>query len=1453
MKKILVFLSFLVAATFLIACQTTTTSTTTTTSATTSSTTTSTSTSTTTTTTTTTTTRLTLTDQALVDLAYAALDLGNLTGLTNLSSRLIFAVTKKVSDGSGDFTVAISWQNDHPEVIATNGVISQPIHEIGDVTVTLTATLTYGTASREKTFVATVLALPSPEEAEPFFTENFSGFADGDILTQAGAWGSVSGKTGNSLFTVVSDVGGSPIPGGSKALKVEAFKELQIEAAMVHAYDVVVIEADIYQTASGSPINIQTSSSQPVIGFGVYNGEAGKGQIFYRTDNGTMYRTDINLNQWYHIRLEVHLVNKTIEFFYYDADGFLVSCTPGPVTFTGSTGLTSIFLRSGSSTTASLTPPSYITNLVANRIEALPRPEAPIRLGEVEGVAEEISIVTGTAYTPAVPTLYNYYEYGWVLEKDFDYSLVIDNPVDIQTNGVYTVTYTFTNLNDPEDIIVFTQRVTVFDPAAPNILNSAVAGVAGYMSHEARVEISLFRAEGTLYYAASATPLSGAEILSHPGKISLDLTETTVVLEDLALDPGMKWYFVIELNGLSNVLELGYVYETMVPITTAQEFYDAVHASESSQKDKYYLLQNDIDFTGFVWTTAAHDFVATFDGGGHKISHLHIVNETQVNGGIFYKLDGGTIRNLVLDDVTLVSWANNGNGLLVGQTYNSAVIENIVFLNSSLLSDVHGAVDPQSYAGLVVGRVRSGSTLIDNISIYECVLEARHLYAGGIVAGMEVGTTLTVSNVYLENYLVKEGTDTVAVTGEMVGGIIGRVRGNTIIKRIVAINLDVRGAKNVGGIIGKSDEAAISVILHNIYVNGSITFLPAEISYANVLVGNIVKQTPSKINVWASGFPIVGTNGMTVNEGLFIDHSAVLSEIWWTTNMVAIPNDPAWQFVDGVPMLKNLYPHTLPKHAVTIDYNMGPDDDSILFPQGTVFALEAPEVGGFRFIGWYLDAEYLQPLPENYSVDAPVTIFGKYEQATFGIVSFDAGVEGVTVASQNVNFGSTATLPTVPQTMIGGVLKRVVGWTLNGEAYSFSTPVQGDFVLLAVWETVTYTVSFVGPQGTLTQTVPYGETATIPETPTHPAFSAIVFESWNLSGVSYVFSTPVTADLTLTVAWTVPEIVEVTTREQFYWLATNETTYHYLLKNDLDFTGFTWTPTHAAFKGYLDGGNFEVSYITMSATGTTYGGIFARANGATITNLVLDHINVTAVDRAGILVGRFENTACAVSNILIRHSSVTGANSNGVGGLAALVSVQTTIANIAIIDTVVTATLQKNVGGVIGRVDSAALNATDIFVSGVLVESTIASGSDIGAGGFVGYVRDNANSIVNVDRLVILNTEIKALVGGAVIGYLRAPGEGTVSNTYAQVTFTNAVTSGLIGRINLDTGDLPIPTTSIWGSFVNEISGSRTQSLSNAPVIPAAASWWETNLPGIHGSALWVVNPDGTVLLLKAQ
>jgi hypothetical protein len=597
----------------------------------------------------------------------------------------------------------------------------------------------------------------------------------------------------------------------------------------------------------------------------------------------------------------------------------------------------------------------------------------------------------------------------------------------------------------------------------------------------------------------------------------------------------------------------------------------------------------------------------------------------------------------------------------------------------------------------------------------------------------------------------------------------------------------------------------------------------------------------------------VGTNGLTVNEGLFIEHSLVLSEDWWNTNMPGILNDPAWRFVDGVPMLKNLYPHTLPKLTVTLDYNMGPEDDSLLLPQGTVFVFEAPEVGGYRFLGWYLDAEYLQPLPTGYSVDSPVTLYGKYEQATFGIVSFDTGIDGVTVASQNVNFGSVATVPTVPQTMIGGVLKQVVGWTLNGEAYAFSTPVQSDLILTAVWETVTYTVSFVGPQGTQIQTVPYGETATLPETPIHPAFSTIVFDSWVLSGVPYVFSTPVTANLTLNVAWTVPEIIEVTSKEQFYWLATNENTYHFLLKNNLDFSDFTWTPTHAAFKGYFDGGDFVISNLTMSATGTTYGGIFARANGATITHLVLDHVQVTAVDRAGILVGRFENTPCTVSHILIRNSSVTGANSNGVGGLAALVSVQTTISDISIVNSTVTATLQKNVGGVIGRVDSAALNATDIFVSGVLVESTIASGSDIGAGGFVGYVRDNANSLVNVDRLVIVGTEIKALVGGAVIGYLRSPGEATVSNAYAQVTFTNAVTSGLIGRINFDAGDTPISATTIWGSFTNEIPGSRTQSLTNAPVIPDSATWWETNLSSIHASDLWVVNPDGTVRLSKAQ
>ncbi|MFH0992792.1 MAG: hypothetical protein V1761_00420, partial [bacterium] len=1294
---------------------------------------------------------------------------------------------------------------------------------------------------RTKTFIATVLALPAPEDAVPIINETFTTYADGNIRIQAGLWAPVSGKSGTSEFFVVSTISGTTIPDGSKALSIKAFTETQIEGALVHDLEFVVIEADIYQTANGSPIYIQSSSSSPVIAFGLMGGGAASGGIYYRTDNGTEVKTDIALNTWYTIRLEVDLANKTVQLFYYDAEGNLIPCSSGPVPYLGTTALTALFIRSGSSTNIALNEnPSYVTNIVVNRIEALPRPVDPIRLGTITGIDAIVTLENGDTFMPAEPVVKNFYGSQAELMLGVDYSLQIDNPVDVNVDGAYTVTYTFTNLADAEDVKVITQTVNVYSPNQPNVITGATSTPAQALSHETDISITLMRAEGTLHYAVSATVLTAEEILAASSHGSMIIENTTVTIAGIVVNPGENVYCVVELNGYSNVFEQIVTHQPLVLIATPQEFFDAVTALESVQGDNYYLLTEDLDFTGFVWPAAtANTFYATLDGGGHVIANLTI-DKIGIIGGIFTKLENATVKNLILDHVETSS-DTSASGLLCGQIYGHVVIDNVIVMNSSNLVN-------NTYGAILAGRLRSmtGGTsgTFTNIAIYNVTMETTGNYGGGLVAGMDTTTSAIFQDIFINGFVVKESTSIVE-TGQMVGAIIGRIQGNTTIERVVAYGLDVQGRKNVGGLVGKSDETGVTVLIKDIYLQGDIVWTDTASIHDNILVGSIVDQTPTLENAWASGFANANnTGGMAVPEGHLIDLALTQVESWWTTNVPAILESALWQYAGTAPSLANLKSQLRPSFEVTLAYNITMDDDTVWVKEGEIFAYVPPVVGGYDFIGWFADAELLSPLPAEYAITAAVTIYGKYEAVPARTVVFITGVEGLIVENQLVNYGAIATAPTVPDTMIGGVLKHVTGWTQDDVAYDFATPVIADITLEAVWETVILTVSFAG---TVVE-VEYGATVTPPDNPVHPVFASITFAAWTLAGIDFSLATSITANLTLAVRWTAPEWLDITTLDQFHYMATVETAYAYRLMNDLDFTDYEWVTTGASFKGIFDGQNHTVANITFTVT-TGYGGIFARLNGATISNLILDSVHVTSPERAGILAGRLENASSVISNVVVKNSSVVGENSNGVGGLIALVSFNSTIVNIAVIDTTVTSVGFKNIGGVVGRVDQATLTASDIFVSGVTVECGLASGGDVAVGGFVGYLRDNALTIVNVNRLVIVDTELKGLVCGAVFGYLRNPATATVANAYVQVTFTGANSAGLIGRINFVAD--AIAETSIYGTLVNAIAIATTQTLTNV-AIPADAAWWTTNLPAIPASALWTVGEDGSAKLVIA-
>ena len=283
--------------------------------------------------------------------------------------------------------------------------------------------------------------------------------------------------------------------------------------------------------------------------------------------------------------------------------------------------------------------------------------------------------------------------------------------------------------------------------------------------------------------------------------------------------------------------------------------------------------------------------------------------------------------------------------------------------------------------------------------------------------------------------------------------------------------------------------------------------------------------------------------------------------------------------------------------------------------------------------------------------------------------------------------------------------------------------------------------------------------------------------------------------------------------------------------------------------GSLDGQGHAVS--NASITGIRgYGGLFPRANGATIRNLVVDNITISTSDRAGGLIGRVENGDTLVENVVIKNSSITGNNSNGVGGLIGIVSRKTDVYNVSVINTTVTNTSQANVGGLVGRVDSAALYADDIFILGVTVKSGYVHTTIVGAGALVGYVRDNANSLFSGVRVVVWNTTVDGDVTRAFIGRLSAPGQADLMDAYFKVTFDNNERSNLVDYNQTNNEVTPVvDTTYIYGSLTNQISAGANEIALTNIAVPTDAAWWTTNLNNIATSDFWVVNSDGLVTL----
>lgn len=173
------------------------------------------------------------------------------------------------------------------------------------------------------------------------------------------------------------------------------------------------------------------------------------------------------------------------------------------------------------------------------------------------------------------------------------------------------------------------------------------------------------------------------------------------------------------------------------------------------------------------------NFTGTFDGNNKIIKNLSVINVSGEDVGLFRCLDGGTIKQLILDGCSICGGTNSTThiGGIVGNVSNNGTISKCTVQNGSTISCSADSQTPT--VGGIVGFLGSGS-------ITECVFQDSYVKsetsdqsasgananAGGIV-GVTAGGTVSGCRV--------KGTTAVSANyGDFGTSIAGALLGNNI-------------------------------------------------------------------------------------------------------------------------------------------------------------------------------------------------------------------------------------------------------------------------------------------------------------------------------------------------------------------------------------------------------------------------------------------------------------------------------------------------------------------------------------------------------------------------------------------------------------------------------------------------------------------------------------------------
>ena len=200
-------------------------------------------------------------------------------------------------------------------------------------------------------------------------------------------------------------------------------------------------------------------------------------------------------------------------------------------------------------------------------------------------------------------------------------------------------------------------------------------------------------------------------------------------------------------------------------------------ATRAGNEPVHFVLNADIDLDNMPWTpigTSENNFVGTFDGNGHSIKNLNIV-ETEAKEGKAY--------------MGFLGYANNA-------TIKNVTFEN-VYVNVACLDIDHS----QGHIGAVAGSLEGTST-IENVTVKGDITVYATQTANGASRVAVIAGGNAYGNVTMKNVHVKANEGSSLIANNNVGALAGQLQGKMVFENCSS-NINVTANKFfAGGLVG---------------------------------------------------------------------------------------------------------------------------------------------------------------------------------------------------------------------------------------------------------------------------------------------------------------------------------------------------------------------------------------------------------------------------------------------------------------------------------------------------------------------------------------------------------------------------------------------------------------------------------------------------------------------------